>query len=55
MPHEKKAQIQVSIGATGEIRLYREYDVVEAVEEKEEEKQLLLEDAQKLDENAEVG
>ena len=55
MPHEKKAQIQVSIWATWEIRLYREYDVVEEIEDKEEEKQLLLKDAQNIDENAEVG
>lgn len=52
---EKKAQIQVSIAADGSISIYREYIVVDEIEDKEEERQMLLKDAKKLKDDAELG
>ena len=48
MPHEKKAQIQVSVAADGAISIYREYIVVDEIEDKEEDRQMLLKDAGKI-------
>jgi N utilization substance protein A len=54
LPNERKAQVHVSITADGTIKIYREYAVVEEIEDKEEDKQLLLKDAKKLKEDAEI-
>jgi len=45
LPNERKAQIQASIGADGTIKIYREYEVVEEVDEKEKDREMLLEQA----------
>lgn len=55
MPNARKAQIQASIGADGSIKIYREYAVVEEIEEKEEERQMLLAEAKKVKEDIKVG
>ena len=52
---EKKAQIQVSIAADGSISIYREYIVVDEVEDKEDDRQILLKDAKKLKKDVELG
>jgi len=48
MPHERKAQVAVSVAGDGEIKIYRLRDVVDEIEEKEEERQMLLADAQEI-------
>jgi len=55
MPNARKAQIQASIGADGSIKIYREYEVVEEIDEKEYEREMLLEDAQKSKEDIKIG
>lgn len=50
---DKKAQIQVAIDAQGAIRVFREYDVVEVVEQPEYEMQ--FKDAKKIRSDAKVG
>lgn len=55
MPHERKANIAVSVGWWGEIRIYRVRDVVNEIEEKEEERQMLLADAKEIKEDSVVG
>lgn len=55
MPHEKKAQIQVSIAADGAISIYREYIVVDEIEDKEEDRQMLLKDAKKIKKDIGLG
>ena len=54
LPNERKAQVHVSIAADGTIKVYREYAVVEEIEEKEEDRQMLLEDAKKIKEDVEL-
>lgn len=54
LPNERKAQVHVSIGKDGTIKIFREYAVVDEIEDKEEDKQLLLEDAKRFKEDAEV-
>lgn len=51
---EKKADVQVSIAADGTITIYREYKVVEEIDEKNADKEMLLEEAKKHKEDAEV-
>jgi N utilization substance protein A len=51
----RKAQIQVSIAADGAISIYREYIVVDEIEEKEEDRQMLLAEAQTLKSDIELG
>lgn len=46
LSHERKAQIDVTVGGDGGINLYRSWDVVDEVEEKEEDRQLLVGNAQ---------
>ena len=48
MPHERKADIAASIAADGSIKIYRNYLVVKEIEEKEEERQMLLKEAKKI-------
>jgi N utilization substance protein A len=55
LPNERKAQVHVSIGKDGTIKIFREYAVVEEIEDKEEDRQLLLEDAKRFKEDAEIG
>ncbi len=56
MPNEeRKAQIQVAIDKDGTIKIYREWDVVDTIEEKEEDRQLLLPAAKKIQKDAVVG
>jgi transcription termination/antitermination protein NusA len=55
LPNERKAQIQASIGADGTIKIYREYEVVEEVDEKEEDREITLSDAQKIKEDIQIG
>ena len=55
MPNDKKAQIQISVAADGNIGIYREYIVVDEIEEKEEERQMLLADARKLKKDVDLG
>lgn len=45
LPNERKAQIQASIGADGTIKIYREFEVVEEIDEKEKDREMLLKDA----------
>ncbi len=56
MPNEeRKAQIQVAIDADGTIKIYRERDVVDKIEDKEEDRQLLLPEAKKIKKDAVLG
>lgn len=55
MPNDRKAQIQVSVSADWTIRIYREFIVVDEIEEKEEERQLLVPEAKKLKKDATLG
>lgn len=55
MPNARKAQIQASIGADGSIKIYREYEVVEEIDEKEAEREMLLKDAQEVKEDIKIG
>lgn len=55
LPNARKAQIQVSISATGDISIYREYEVVEEIDEKEKDRQITVAQAQQYKEWAEVG
>jgi len=48
LPHEKKADISVSIGADGTIKIYRSYLVVKEIENKEEDREMIVKEAQKL-------
>lgn len=54
LPHERKAQIQASIGADGTIKIYREYEIVEEIDEKERDRQKTLPEAQKIKEDSKV-
>ena len=51
MPNERKAQIHVSIGKDGTIKVYREWTVVEEIEEKEDERQKLIKEAKEIKED----
>lgn len=51
MPHERKAEINASISADGTIKIYRSYLVVTEIEEKEEDRQMMLEAAVKIKED----
>lgn len=53
MPNERKANIQVAIAGDGTIKIYREFDVVEEVEEKESE--MLMDEAKTLKADAQIG
>lgn len=53
MPNERKANIQVAIAGDGTIKIYREYDVVEEIEEKESE--MLMDEAKTLKADAKIG
>jgi N utilization substance protein A len=55
MPNDKKAQIQISVAADGSIGIYREYIVVDEIEDKEEDRQMLLPEAKKLKKDVELG
>lgn len=55
MPHERKAQVAVSVAGDGEIKIYRLRDVVDEIEEKEEERQMLLADAKDIKDDAALG
>ena len=55
MQLERKANIAVSIGSDGSIKLYRLRLVVEEIEEKEEDRQILLPEAQKIKADAKIG
>ncbi len=56
MPNEeRKAQIQVAIDADGTIKIYRERDVVDTIEDKEEDRQMLLPEAKKIKKDAVLG
>ncbi|USN54404.1 MAG: transcription termination factor NusA [Candidatus Peribacteria bacterium] len=55
MPGERKAQIQVTIDADGTIHVYREWDVVDEIEDKEEDRQMLLKEAKEVKADAKVG
>lgn len=48
MSNERKADIVASIGADGSIKIYRNYLVVKEIEEKEEDRQMLLKEAKKI-------
>ena len=48
LPHEKKADITISIEADGTIKVYRNYLVVKEIEEKEQDRQMLLKEAKKI-------
>lgn len=53
LPNERKAVIQAAVQGDGTIKIYREYDVVEEVEEAE--KELTVDAAKELKEDASVG
>lgn len=53
LPHEKKVQLQVNIGKDGTIRIFREYEVVEIVEDSGV--QMLLAEAQKIRKDITAG
>ncbi len=55
MPNDRKAQLQVSVAADGSIGVYREYTVVDEIEDKEEDRQMLVADAKKLKKDIELG
>lgn len=55
LPNARKAQIQVAIGADGTIKVYREYDVVDEVDEKERDRELSVAEAKKIKEDAVLG
>lgn len=55
MPNDRKAQIQVSIGADGTIKVFRDWDIVKEVEDKEEEREMTLEEAKKLKKDVSIG
>ena len=48
MSHERKAEINASIAADGTIKIYRSYLVVTEIEDKEEDRQIMLEAAVKI-------
>jgi hypothetical protein len=52
LPHERKAQIAVSVAGDGEIKVFRLRDVVEEIEEKEDDRQMILAEAVKIKEDA---
>lgn len=54
MPHERKADIAVSIAADGSIKIFRNYLVVKEIEEKEEERQMLLKEAKETKKDIKV-
>jgi hypothetical protein len=51
MSHERKAEINASIAADGTIKIYRSYLVVTEIEDKEEDRQMVLEAAKKIKED----
>ena len=55
MPNDRKAQIQVSIGADGTIKVFRDWDIVKEVEDKEEEREMVLAEAKKLKKDVSIG
>lgn len=55
MPNERKAQIAVTVGNDGAINIYRQRDVVDEVEEKEEDRQMILAEAKKIKKDTTIG
>lgn len=55
MPNERKANVEVAVGGDGSIKIYRLRDVVEEIEEKEEDRQMLLDEAKKIQDDAKIG
>ena len=55
MPRERKAEISASIGADGTIKIYRSYLAVKEIEEKEEDRQMLLTEAKKIKKGIKEG
>lgn len=55
LPHERKAQIAVSVWWAGEIKIYRLRDVVDEIEEKEEDRQMLLKEAKEKQKDIALG
>lgn len=55
MPNERKADISASIGADGSIKMYRSYLVVKEIEDKEEDRQMVIAEAQKIKEDVKEG
>lgn len=55
MPNDRKADISVSIGTDGTIKVYRVYQVVTEIEEKEDARQMLVADAKKVKADVKEG
>lgn len=53
MPHDRKGLIQIAIGGDGAIKIYREYDVVETIEEEDQE--MLIKEATTHKADAQLG
>jgi len=55
MPHERKAEINASIDADGTIKIFRSFLVVDEIEDKEEDRQMVLSAAKKVEKDAAIG
>lgn len=54
MPHERKSVVAVQIGNDWTIKIFRVRECVEEIEDKEEDRQIILVEAQKLKEDVEI-
>lgn len=55
MPNERKANVEVAVAGDGGIKIFRLRDVVDEIEEKEEDRQILLKDAKEIKKDAIIG
>jgi len=55
MPNERKATLEVAVAGDGGIKVFRLRDVVDEIEEKEEDRQILLKDAKDIKKDAIIG
>ncbi len=55
LPNERKAQVAVTVWGSGEIKIYRLWDVVEEIEDKEDDRQKTLDQAKEIKDDAIIG